>query len=363
MLAEGTGGFAAIDASDVSSVFDRIVADNTRYYVIAYHPPSRPRDAGKFYRIEVRVSRPGVTVRSRNGYTSPGGEPLAPGVTAPAQTSRTLVEALNSPVQLSDIRMRMFAAPFRAPGQNASVLFGIEIAGRDLPLEPNGTVEIASLAVDATGKAHDSRTDRLALNLEPSTRTRVEQTGVRILHRMSLAPGPYQFRVALTNPATNLAGSIIYDLHVPDFDRLPFSMSGLLLMSATGSRIITATADEQARAMLPAPPTVMRSFPQNDELGLFAEVYDDDRAPAHKVGIVTTVRSNDGAVIFEDAQERESSELRGQGMFRYTMRIPLASLDPGAYVLSVEARSRLNESLTAERHVPFAVTPPLETGR
>ena len=37
--------------------------------------------------------------------------------------------------------MQVFATPFRA-ASNASVLVGIELVGRDLPLETNGTVEI-----------------------------------------------------------------------------------------------------------------------------------------------------------------------------------------------------------------------------
>jgi len=181
---------------------------------------------------------------------------------------------------------------------------------------------------------------------------------------MDLPPGPYQLRVAVHDPARNVAGSINYDLQVPDFDRLPFSMSGLLLMSASGSRIVTAKADEQAKTLLPVPPIATRTFPQNDELGLFAEVYDDGKAHAHTVVIATTVRSDAGAVVFEKEEERESSELKkGQRAYRYTLRIPLTSLDPGAYVLSVEARSELREDLAVAHRVRFTVTPPVEQAR
>ena len=62
-----------------TTTFDRIVQDNSSYYVLAYYPPNPKRD-GKFHNIQVRVNRPGVTVRARRGYANPSGkvkEPVA----------------------------------------------------------------------------------------------------------------------------------------------------------------------------------------------------------------------------------------------------------------------------------------------
>ena len=65
-LADETGGFAAVNRNDFTNAFDRIVRDNSSYYVLAYYPPSDKRD-GKFHRIDVKVTRPGLVVRSRRG--------------------------------------------------------------------------------------------------------------------------------------------------------------------------------------------------------------------------------------------------------------------------------------------------------
>ena len=57
-LAEETGGFAG-QPNDFTRRFDRIVRDNSSYYVLAYYPPTDKRD-GKFHRIRgPRVARPG----------------------------------------------------------------------------------------------------------------------------------------------------------------------------------------------------------------------------------------------------------------------------------------------------------------
>jgi hypothetical protein len=124
--------------------------------------------------------------------------------------------------------------------------------------------------------------------------------------------------------------------------------------------MITARADEETRTVLPAPPIAQRTFAQNDEIALFAEIYDDGNAAPHKVDIATTIRSDVGRVFFKNEEERASSELQGKrGGYGYTARIPLTGLEPGPYVLTVEARSRLGRETAASRQVRVFVGPPV----
>ena len=112
--------------------------------------------------------------------------------------------------------------------------------------------------------------------------------------------------------------------------------------------------------MLPGPPVAARSFPQNDEVALFAEVYDNQGSKPHKVDITTTVTSDEGTVLVKTEEARDSSELQGRrGGYGYATRIPLKELPPGSYVLTVSARSRLGNTPAAERRVQFTVTPPV----
>jgi VWFA-related protein len=67
VLAEQTGGFAAVESNDYSDAYDRIVRENSSYYVLGYYPPSNKRD-GKFHKIEVKLKRPGLRVTARKGY-------------------------------------------------------------------------------------------------------------------------------------------------------------------------------------------------------------------------------------------------------------------------------------------------------
>jgi VWFA-related protein len=355
-LAGETNGIAAVNSNQISEAFERIVRDNSSYYVLAYYPPSNRRD-GRFHRISVRVNRPGLTVRARRGYAAPRGN-VRPR-NAVAGTSPEMLETLNNPLPVSGLTMRVFAAPFKGTAPNTSVMLGVEMRGGDLNLETNNRIELSYFAVDATGKTRGGRTENVTLNFRPETRQRVQQSGMRILSRLDLPPGRYTLRVAARDNGGGAIGALSYDLEVPDYAKPPFSMSGLVLTSMLGSALPTVRGDDQLQAVLPAPPIGLRTFPQNDEIALFTEVYDRPGNVPHRVDITATIRSNEGAVVMTLRDERSSEELEGKpGGYGYTTRIPLGELQPGLYVLTVEATSRTGEA-TARRDVQFTVTPRL----
>jgi VWFA-related protein len=71
-LAEQTGGraFFPREAKDLADVYHVIRDELSSQYSLAYESSRTQRD-GQFRRIMVRVSRPGVTVRTRQGYYAP----------------------------------------------------------------------------------------------------------------------------------------------------------------------------------------------------------------------------------------------------------------------------------------------------
>jgi hypothetical protein len=151
-------------------------------------------------------------------------------------------------------------------------------------------------------------------------------------------------------------GSVTYDLDVPDFAKEPLTMSGIVIASGEGQGVMTAKADEELRTVLPLPPTASREFRAADTLSTFAEIYDNQAQPPHKVDITTTVLTDDGRVVFNTAEERNSAELQGKsGGYGVTSKIPLNGFAPGLYVLKVEATSRAGKPVTITREVAFRV--------
>jgi VWFA-related protein len=354
-LAEETGGFAVINTNGFATAFDRIVQENSSYYVLAYYPPNPKRD-GKYHNIQVRVSRPGLTVRARRGYASPSGKPADTGLKPGSPMTVEVRDALQSPIPMSGLTMQVFAAPFKGTPPNASVLLGVEMSGQNLRLSQGDKLQLSYFAVDAKGKYRGGSTDTVTLNLRPETRTIVQETGMRAISRLQIPPGRYQLRVAANDVSGGTVGSVLYDLEVPDFAKSPFSMSGLVLTSPTASRVPTVRPDPELREILPASPAGTRVFPRNDEIALFAEVYENGAATAHKVDFTTTLTTDEGKVVFKTDEVRDSADLEGKsGGYGYVARVPLKDLPTGLYVLKVEARSRLGASPSADRQVQFRI--------
>jgi hypothetical protein len=124
-LAEGTGGFAAVDTNSFAEAFSRITDANSRYYLLGYAPPVHPRN-GRFHHIEVKVKRPGLSVVARRGYPSPSGKTTAERKQDALErwardrraggsndTSTELRAALNSAVQQPGLTLSVQAVPFK----------------------------------------------------------------------------------------------------------------------------------------------------------------------------------------------------------------------------------------------------------
>jgi VWFA-related protein len=69
-LAEHTGGLSVLNSNDVGSGVARILESSRSYYLVGYEPPPETfaRREPRFHKLEVRVKRPGLKVRSRRGF-------------------------------------------------------------------------------------------------------------------------------------------------------------------------------------------------------------------------------------------------------------------------------------------------------
>jgi hypothetical protein len=311
----------------------------------------------------VRVTRPGLKVRYRRGYVAPKGKPAAPPAPSKDALSPRLREAMESPLQLPGLKMSVFAAPFRGSGSNASVAVVLHTDGKALKFtERDGrfddNLELSIIAVDHQGRIKNATRQKVNMPLRPQSRNTVVTSGVRTVARIDLPAGRYQLRVGVLDEGSQTAGSVYYDLEVPDFDGGALSMSGVVLTSTLASvgPGVGLAADDELRKALPGPPAVTRQFRADEELALLAEVYDNQAATPHKVAIATTLRTDDGREVFRIADDRSSSELQGKrGGYGYTARVPLKGLAPGLYVLKVEARSTLGKGPVVAREIQIRV--------
>ena len=82
-LARATDGISLSNSNDLRKQLRRIADDLTSYYLLGYYSTNGKLD-GKYHSIKVKVKRPGVELRAREGYTSATPEEAAKARTAAA---------------------------------------------------------------------------------------------------------------------------------------------------------------------------------------------------------------------------------------------------------------------------------------
>jgi VWFA-related protein len=350
-LSNQTGGFAGIDSNDLSGVLDRIVRENSTYYLLGYYSTNERRD-GRLRRIEVRVKRPALQVRTRRGYLA------ARGRNDDVKAARPIDAILGSPVPVTAIPLTLSAAPYAGTASDASIALAVEMradAFRFVEKDDRllDTVELSISAVDATGAVRGGRQHRLDLELRSANAALARERGLRVVSEISLPPGRYQLRVAVAETGAGRTGSVFHDVEIPDFRAAGLLMGGVALTSGDASQTPTVRALDPLANVLVSPPTTAREFGRDDVIALLTEFYDNGAVTPHGLELSAVARTDDGRVAFEHRDERSSGGLDSR--HRYAVQIPLETFTPGRYTIRIEGRSLAGSGRSAAREMLIRV--------
>jgi hypothetical protein len=395
-LGEATGGFAVINSNSFTDAFERIVRDNSTYYMLAFNS-GYTKDDGKYVRVQVRVKRPGLTVRTRDGYVAPTRRQREAEAQARAKAPAVsaVATALASPLATRGTPIRVFATPFKGRGKNSAVAMAVEVEAGALGLELSsgvlrGQVNVRYLATDAKRNVYPevSRTASVEVRPDAPGRVPLEKIRVRIVSELDLPPGRYQVRVAAGGSI--VAGNVVYDLEVPDFGDGRLAMSGLMLAvpsepmvltlnsrSGVGSKavkcytelctapIAVGDGDVPLTPSFTEPllkggtagsPTTRREFAVGDPVTLVTEVYDNAKRkpkdPPSVISLTAELRGEDGTVVPLASDEQPATLLRDSATgstFKIYMTMP--DVVEGPYALRVQARVNGDDERVVSREI------------
>jgi VWFA-related protein len=350
-----TGGFAAVQSNDYTPQFERILDENSQYYVLGYQP-NRPGRDGEIRRIRVLVIRPGLeraVVSSRASYTVSSPEPPPP---SPPGTGPALAAALTSSLPTAGLPLRVQAVPRRSTTGRGLVYVIAEASGAHLQFaEKNGRfterLEFGLLTADRLARQGNVQPVAMDLSLTAAQLAQIRHAGVRWLTTIDLDPGHYSLRVAVHALHTNRTGAIFLDVDVPQYDDNRMWIDGVALTSRVAP--LTATSGTSPMSLgLPGPPTTARTFVKGDVITVGAEI-----------GLRRDFTN--GAVeltVHEQSAEREAPPAltrtvpladRATAEQPRAFAIDTAALGPGQFVLRLAVRDQ--ENRRAETAVLFEV--------
>ena len=257
-VAENTGGVAIVNRNDFETVVPRILRENGSYYLLGYESPNLKAD-GRLRTINVKVNRPGVTVRARSGYYGATAETPKKVAADPNALSPELQTAVGTLVPSAAVRMQVSAAAFAVPGKpTAGVAISVGVrpeALQDLTQADDVDLVAAAFTVDGT----------LAASWQQPARMGAGWTQYELLTRLDLKPGRYQLRVSAHSKLRGKAGSVFTDIEVPDFSK-PLSLSGVVVHAEPA---LTAPPNPDVAALVPIAPTTLRDFAGNQQVTTF----------------------------------------------------------------------------------------------
>jgi VWFA-related protein len=352
-LAAITGGFALTGSNNYEAAFERLVEENSTYYVLGFNSSEERR--GNYSRVDVHVKRPGLTVHSVEGYVTPR-KPVLPLRRANSVLAAAW-DAVASATTTSGVPMRAYAASFKGMGKDATVAISLEIAANKLNLIDDngihrGDMDILFAVTDAKGKRRPIMRHRAKLALTQATFDRVSHSALRVISELRLPKGRYQIRASAGGAA--IAGSVVYDLEIPDYDD-DFEISGLSLSSSVSGQTPTVSPYNHLDVAFPGPPTTVREFVRDDRVTLYAEAYENRKKP-HTVTMTVELRDTAGRVVGTHSLDRETKD-KPKEASRYTFAptLSLEDVPAGEYVLHVDARSSLDKNKPQVREIPIRV--------
>ena len=332
-LADDTGGFAVYNTNDLSESFDRVLDDNSRYYLLAYYPTNTARD-GKDRTIEVLVHDSALRVRARKGYRAPEGpRPTRSSIEGPSGVAQEVVDLLRSPVPIADLPLRATAVSIAGPERHLAV--ALELDASVLSFEENAgrfesEVELGFFLLDEKGEIAEGSGQRARLDVDGAELARLRRQGLRALATLPAPPGRAQIAVAARESSSGKSGLVYWYLDVPR-EGTP-SLSEIVLTSAKESSV-PVLSGERDRDLLGLVPTTRREFSRNDEFWL--------QAPRGLSGTTARVLREDGSIASEAALPEERSPLR----------LPLGALGPGDFVLELSSGDRGEDARTVALRV------------
>ena len=345
VLADLTGGRAVMNTNAPEEHVPAVFAESHSYYLLAFAPVD-PKKNGKLHKIEVKVDRRAVMVRTRAGYYA--GPTREPGRREPSTVSSEAATTLDGVLPGTDVPLSVSVAPFATPGRSESAVAIVLGVGQQVPADraaANGTVKVLAAAFDRNGRSVQSEDQTVGITRRVGVAGR---SAYEVISRLALKPGRYEVRVGLDDGPGQRA-SVYTFVDVPDFANQPLSLSGIVLAA---SPAVPSAPRDAFTNLLPIVPTAQREFAPTDRATAFLQVYQDRSGTPQPVTVTAQIADTSDRVVLDETTSLSDDRFTGNRSADYRFELPVDRLERGEYLLTIEASQRQH---VARRGVRFTV--------
>ena len=337
-LAENTGGASIRNTNDLLGGIEQVAQESSTYYLLGYQPEKAPD--GNWHKLEVKVARPGLKVRTRHGYQAtpqPALASLTPVAKGKGSSDRDKKEKapkrpLDPAVLTSGAAdaLPLRLAPYVLDADKsglARILVVLELDTSRLTWASQGVRRTGAVDLTLVGMSRDQgKTFPLDERVRIDLDAKAAGGRMTLSRELRLPSGVAQVRALVRDVASGLAGTATKRLEVPALDG-PFLATPIVT-----DRMIVPKGGA-ARLL----PVAHRRFRPQGYLYCSYEVFGmtnaRGEAPTHVTGGYR-LRAADGRIVREATPTPIAVGLGGKVVRLFAF--PLGGLDPGAYELVVD---------------------------
>jgi len=343
-LAESTGGVLISHTNDVRAGIARAVGDLRGYYEVSYSPSNREFD-GRFRKVELKVTRPGVSVQTRSGYFAmPPGEGTA---TFPYEVQ--LLKAMRSgePPHDLPLRERTFRFGREAGGQRYTLVLELPLEGVRFEKDQDPSFERAHFSFmgvlrSSWGGVAEKFSQDSPLWLPRNRHGELKQGNAVFMRSFTLPEGRYRLETAAVDQQTGRTSVELSRLSVPAASS-PVGLSSLAIVKRTEQVPKGALASDdpfRAGGVRIVPWVAEAEVRPDGSLGLFFVAYVP--AGSAEAPRVTFEFLHDGRVVGRSEPALPPPD--AEGRIPYVVSVPATQFAPGRYEVQAELTSGPNRA-------------------
>ena len=351
-LAESTGGFLVANTNDFRPAMRRVASDIGSYYEVAYVPASQELD-GRFRKISVKVSRPGVTVQSRSGYFAlPPGEGSA---LLPFEMPLLTALTVDPPPHAFDFRAAALQYQPAAEGRQHVVIVEVPLDGMSFEEDRRNRMyrlrfSLLALVRDDAGRVVERFSDNYPFEGPLDKLDQIRRGNLVFRRPFSLAPGEYTVEFVAQDRDSGRTSVERRPLLVPPAS--PCAVSSVTVIRRLEEAGGDDPADDPFRVQerrvvpnlgLPIPKA------QNPSLSVYFVVY---TAPGEAAPLTALEVLSGDTVVARARPELPAADAAGR--IPYVGTFPIESLAPGDYSIRVLVQQG---GAVAVSETPFTLAP------
>ena len=319
-VSAATGGKHFVAWADFGAVVDNIEHDSSRYYLLTYAGPDNGDDV--YHEIRVEVDRPGIEVRSKQGYVAYSEE---------ERRSRFVSAALTLPGTVADLPVEAQVFRSAADGGKTDAIVAVTVSGAPLGMQTDEDGELMQ-RVEVHGVLLDTDNDmEIVAEMHRQVTEHLEEDGAPMDWLLSqqeweLEPGRYDLRIMVLDDSTGGVGSAQLDLEILETGDDEWRAGDVTFYESTGDGEDPLLA-VQGRVRQGRSVAAIVELRGAEEPVAFGSVRPADLDSDLFAGLVVDPGTTPATSLFTQPLSRR------RGVHSTSLRIPL--LEPGDYIVEI----------------------------